>query len=75
MCSPALPCPGGEIFYGPVDRFVDKQIALFGEATFKFTDTLNATAGLRVSKVDFTGTTYSGGPSSAPPTRHFRQLL
>jgi iron complex outermembrane receptor protein len=67
VCSPALPCPGGEIFYGPVDRVVDKQIALFGEATFKFTDTLKATAGLRVSKVDFTGTTYSGGPFLGTP--------
>jgi outer membrane receptor protein involved in Fe transport len=67
VCSPTLPCPGGEIFHGPVDRVVDKQIALFGEATFKFTDTLKATAGLRISKVDFTGSTYSGGPFLGTP--------
>ena len=67
VCSAALPCPGGEIFYGPVDRVVDKQIALFGEATFKFTDTLKATAGLRLSKVDFTGSTYAGGPFLGTP--------
>ena len=67
VCSAALPCPNGEIFYGPVDRFVDKQIALFGEATFKFTDTLSATAGLRVSKVDFTGSTYQGGAFLGTP--------
>jgi outer membrane receptor protein involved in Fe transport len=40
---------------------VDKQLAAFGEATFKFTDTLKATAGLRVSKLDFTGTVWETG--------------
>jgi len=67
VCSAALPCPNGEIFYGPVDRVIDKQIAAFGELTFKFTDTLKATAGLRVSKVDFTGSTYAGGPFLGTP--------
>ncbi len=67
ICAAPLTCPNGEIFYGPVDRVVDKQIALFGEATFKFTDTLKATVGLRVSKVDFTGTTYAGGPFLGSP--------
>ena len=67
VCSPALPCPGGEIFFNPTNRFIDKQIALFGEATFKFTDTLSATAGLRLSKVDFTGSIYQGGPFLGTP--------
>ena len=76
VCSPALPCPNGEIFSGPVDRFVDKQIALFGEATFKFTDTLSATAGLRVSKGTITGSTYQGGAFLGTPRRgDFRQLF
>jgi hypothetical protein len=66
ICAPPLDCPNGEIFYGPVDRVVDKQIAAFGEATFKFTDTLKATVGLRVSKVDFTGSTFAGGSFWAP---------
>lgn len=65
-CS-ALPCPNGQIYYGPINRVIDKQIALFGEVTFKFTDTLKATAGLRVSKVDFTGSTYQGGPFLGTP--------
>ena len=67
VCSPALPCPGGEIFFNPIDRFIDRQVALFGEATFKFTDTLSATAGLRLSKVDFTGSIYQGGPFLGTP--------
>jgi iron complex outermembrane receptor protein len=67
VCSATLPCPNGEIFFGPIDRVIDKQIALFGELTFKFTDTLKATAGLRVSKVDFTGSTYAGGPFLGTP--------
>jgi len=62
-----LACPNGEIFYGPEDRVIDKQIAAFGEATFKFTDTLKATAGLRVSKVDFTGSTFAGGAFLGTP--------
>jgi iron complex outermembrane receptor protein len=67
VCSATLPCPNGEIFYGPVDRVVDKQIAAFGEATFKFTDTFKATVGVRVSKVDFTGSTFAGGPFLGTP--------
>ena len=48
-CDP-LECPGGRIYHGPVDRVVDKQIALFGEVTYKLTDTLKATVGLRVDE-------------------------
>jgi outer membrane receptor protein involved in Fe transport len=61
VCTAALPCPGGLIFDGPTDRVIDKQVAVFGEATFKFTDTLKATAGLRLSKLDFTGIVYETG--------------
>ena len=67
ICAAPLDCPNGEIFYGPVDRVIDKQIALFGEVSFKFTDTLKATAGLRISKVDFTGSTYAGGSFLGAP--------
>jgi outer membrane receptor protein involved in Fe transport len=62
VCFPAQPCPNGLIYVGPGDQVVDKQIALFGEVTFKFTDTLKATAGLRVSKVDYTGSVSEYGP-------------
>jgi len=66
LCVP-LACPNGRIFHGPVDRVVDKQIAVFGELTYKITDTLKITGGLRVSKVDFTGTTFAGGPFLGTP--------
>jgi iron complex outermembrane receptor protein len=64
VCAPAqgLPCPNGQIFTGPIDRVVDKQIAVFGEVAFKFTDTFKATAGVRLSKVDYTGSVNETGP-------------
>ena len=67
VCSPALPCPGGLIYFGPIDRVIDKQIAAFGEVSFRFTDTLKATAGLRVARVEFTGSTFEGGPFLGTP--------
>jgi iron complex outermembrane recepter protein len=63
VCAPpAQPCPNGQIFTGPIDKVIDKQIALFGEVTFKFTETLKATAGLRVSKLDYDGSIDAFGP-------------
>src|ERR1700730_10141459 len=63
VCSPpTLPCPNGVIFTGPIDRVVDKQIAVFGEVAFKLTDTFKATAGVRLSKVDYTGSVNETGP-------------
>ena len=62
VCFTGQPCPGGLIFNGPVDNVVDKQIAAFGDFTFKFTDTFKATVGLRVSKVDYTGSVWETGP-------------
>jgi outer membrane receptor protein involved in Fe transport len=62
--APALglpPPPGGFIYYQPQFSIVDKQIAAFGEVNFKFTDTLNFTAGVRVSKVDYTGVGQESG--------------
>ncbi|MHB8475182.1 MAG: TonB-dependent receptor [Steroidobacteraceae bacterium] len=64
VCAPAagLPCPNGLIYNGPIDRVVDKQIAAFGEVAFRLTDTFKATLGLRVSKVDYTGSVNETGP-------------
>jgi outer membrane receptor protein involved in Fe transport len=62
VCFAAQPCPGGLIFNGPVDQVIDKQIAAFGDLTFKFTDTLKATVGLRVSRLDYTGSVWETGP-------------
>jgi iron complex outermembrane recepter protein len=63
VCAPpSQPCPNGQIFTGPIDEVVDKQIAAFGEVAFKITDTFKATAGLRVSKLDYTGSVSATGP-------------
>ncbi len=62
LCPASLPCPGGTIYNGPLNEVVDKQIAIFGEATFKFTDTFKATAGLRYSKLDYSGRVSETGP-------------
>ena len=62
VCAAPFPCPGGLMFHSPENRVVDNQIALFGEASFKFTDTLKATVGLRVSHVHYTGTVIENGP-------------
>ena len=68
VCSPtAYPCPGGLIFHGPEDRIIEKQIAAFGEISYKFFDVLKATVGLRVSKIDVDGTTGFGGAFSGVP--------
>jgi iron complex outermembrane recepter protein len=64
-------CPGGLLFEGPVQRVVDKQIALFGEVTGRVTDTLKVTLGLRASKVDYTGTSVAGGAFTGGPTTTF----
>jgi iron complex outermembrane receptor protein len=62
VCFPGQLCPGGLIYNGPVDKVIDKQIAAFGEVNFKLTDTFKATVGLRVSKLDYTGTVAETGP-------------
>ncbi len=73
LCTGYLgyPCPGGVLFDGPVQRVVDKQIAIFGEAGFKFTDTLKLTLGVRGSKVDYEGVSIAGGAFSGGPTTSF----
>ena len=73
LCTDYLgaPCPNGQLFYGPVQRVVDKQIALFGEVAFKFTDTLKLTVGVRGSKVDYDGVSIAGGAFTGGPTTSF----
>jgi outer membrane receptor protein involved in Fe transport len=74
ICVPsvfALACPNGLIFHGPVDNVVDKQVAIFGEVSYKITDTLKATVGARYSKLDYTGTVYDYGPFLGAPTVSF----
>jgi len=40
----------------------DKQIAVFGEGTYSFTDQLKTTIGVRYSKTEFSFNTLTGGP-------------
>jgi len=67
LCTPSggpspSQCPGGLIYYGPTDRVIDKQVAAFGEVSFKFLDTLKATAGVRISRIEYEGIVASTGP-------------
>ncbi len=56
------PVPGNIIYSQPVFNMLDKQAAVFGEANFKFTDTLNFTAGVRYSHIDYTNVANESGP-------------
>lgn len=49
------PCPNGTLLIGPIDRNVDRQLAEFGEASFKFAEAWKITAGLRISEVSGSG--------------------
>ncbi len=62
VCYPGQECPGGLIYNGPVDSVIDKQVAAFGEVTFKFLDQFRATAGLRVSRLEYDGSVAGTGP-------------
>ncbi|MGO9328312.1 MAG: TonB-dependent receptor [Steroidobacteraceae bacterium] len=55
------PLPVGLVYSQPVFSMLDKQIAAFGEVNFKFTDTVNFTAGVRASKIDYTGIAQESG--------------
>lgn len=62
VCTTTQPCPGGLIANTQLYQVIDKQTAVFGELTFKFTDELKITGGLRYSKLDFAGSVNSYGP-------------
>lgn len=62
LCYAAQPCPGGVIANTPTYQVVDKQLAAFGELTYKITDQFKITGGLRYSKIDYDGSVYSFGP-------------
>jgi iron complex outermembrane recepter protein len=55
------PLPGNVIYSQPEFSMVDKQIALFGQVNFKVTDTINVTAGARVSRIEYTGVAVESG--------------
>ena len=52
---------GTETYNQPQFSVLDKQSAAFGEANFKFTDSVNFTAGARVSRMDYTGNVQESG--------------
>ncbi len=60
-------CPGGVIYAEPYDRVIDRQLAVFGEATARVTDTLKVTGGLRVSRDLIEGSSLVGGPFQGQP--------
>ncbi len=47
--------PGNLVYLQPRFSMIDKQLALFGEASWKLTDTLKASVGLRYSDLKFNG--------------------
>jgi len=60
--SALLRCPNCN-YHGPVERVVDKQIAVCREVTYKITETMKATVGFyAVSKGTSTGKPSLGGP-------------
>jgi iron complex outermembrane recepter protein len=58
--------PMGDSYFNNLVSY-DRQIAGFGEANFKLTDTLKLTAGVRLSKDSFTIESLSGGPQNSGP--------
>ena len=66
LCTPEAPCPGGNILSQPVSRIIDKQYAVFGDATLRLSDAWKATMGLRVSRVSYTGDLEYYGPFLSP---------
>ena len=54
ISEPGLPA-GAETYLQPRFSMLDKQAAIFGEASWKFTDQLKFTAGLRYSDLQYYG--------------------
>ena len=62
FCTPQAPCPNGEILTQPVSQIIDRQYALFGDATFKVADSWKLTAGVRASHIEYSGNLVYYGP-------------
>jgi iron complex outermembrane receptor protein len=67
ICTTTVPCPKGLIYYGPTDQEDERQVALFGESTLKIVETLKATLGFRISRIEVTGATAAGGAFDGVP--------
>jgi len=66
FCTPQAPCPNGEILTQPVSQIVDRQYALFGDATFRATEAWKLTAGVRLSHIEYSGDLVYYGPFLSP---------
>ena len=68
FCTPQAPCPNGEILTQPISQIIDRQYALYGDATLKVFDFLKLTAGLRASHISYSGDLVYYGPFLSPTT-------
>jgi iron complex outermembrane recepter protein len=75
FCTPQAPCPNGEILVQPVSQIIDTQYALFGDATFKVTDSWKLTAGVRASHIEYSGNLVYYGPFLSPTTGPLTPLV
>ncbi len=64
----AVPVFGTPTLIDALVRIRGKESAIFGEGTFRFTDTLKVTAGGRLFRTRLETTTTQGGPLSGPTT-------
>ncbi len=62
FCTPQAPCPNGEILTQPISQIIDRQYALFGDATYRLSDAWKITAGVRLSHIEYTGDLVYYGP-------------
>jgi outer membrane receptor protein involved in Fe transport len=66
FCTPQAPCPNGQILSQPISQIIDRQYALFGDATLKIADVWKLTAGLRLSHIEYSGDLVYYGPFLSP---------
>ena len=66
FCTPQAPCPSGEILTQPISQIIDRQYALFGDATLKVFDSWKLTGGVRVSHIAYSGDLVYYGPFLSP---------
>lgn len=66
FCTPQAPCPNGEILTQPVSQIIDRQYALFGEATYRVDEAWKFTAGVRLSHIAYSGDLVYYGPFLSP---------
>ena len=66
LCTPQAPCPNGEILTQPISQIIDRQYALFGDATVKLFDSWKFTAGVRASHIAYSGDLVYYGPFLSP---------